>query len=171
MITIRKENENDHMKIKQINDEAFGQPQEGMVVDKLRKLDANALSLVAEIDGILVGHIFYSTAEIESDNERIVGMGLAPMAVLPEYQKQGIGKKLITESINLLVQKATPFIIVLGHDNYYPKFGFETASKHGIKCQWKDVPDDAFMIMIIDDKKMKGVHGIARYRDEWNEAM
>lgn len=171
MITIRKENKNDFEPIKQINDKAFGQPQEGIVVNKLRELDTNALSLVAEIDGKLVGHIFYSTAEIEFKNERIVGMGLAPVAVLPEYQKQGIGKKLITESINMLLKMPTPFIIVLGHESYYPKFGFETASKYGIKCQWEDVPDDAFMIMIIDNEIMKDVNGVARYRDEWNEAM
>ncbi len=143
-----------------------------MVVDKLRKLDANALSFVAELDGRVVGHIFYSTAVIGSDNEKLVGLGLAPMAVLPEYQKQGIGKVLITESIKQLLETTnTPFIIVLGHEDYYPKFGFKTASKFGILCQWEGVPDDAFMIMIIDEAKMKGVHGVAKYRDEWNEAM
>lgn len=122
MITIRKENKNDHATIKQINDAAFGQHQEGNVVGKLRELDPNALSLVADVDGKLVGHIFYSTAEIDYNNKKIVGMGLAPVAVLPEYQRQGIGKKLITESINMLLNQNIPFIIVLGHEEYYPKF-------------------------------------------------
>lgn len=171
MIRIRKENKNDHATIKQINDAAFGQHQEGNVVGKLRKLDPNALSLVADVDGKLVGHIFYSTAEIDYNNKKIVGMGLAPVAVLPEYQRQGIGKKLITESINMLLNQNIPFIIVLGHEEYYPKFGFEIASKYGIKCQWEDVPDEAFMIMIIDSDIMKNINGVAKYRDEWNEAM
>jgi putative acetyltransferase len=171
LITIRKENKNDHATIKQINDAAFGQPQEGIVVDKLRELDPNALSLVAEVDGKIVGHIFYSTAEIDYNNKKIVGMGLAPVAVLPEYQRQGIGKNLITQSIDMLLNQSIPFIIVLGHEEYYPKFGFEIASKYGITCQWEDVPDEAFMIMIIDSGIMKNIHGVAKYRDEWNEAM
>ena len=171
MITIREENENDLIIIKKINDKAFGQPQEGIVIDKIRESDSPVLSLVAEIDNTIVGHIFYSASEIECNNEIIAGMGLAPMAVLPEYQKQGIGKRLINESINILKKKAVPFIIVLGHENYYPKFGFEVASKYGIKCQWDGVPDEAFMIMILDKGKMSNIHGIAKYRDEWNEAM
>lgn len=171
MITIREENKNDLVTIKKINDKAFGQPQEGNVIDKIRESDSLVLSLVAEIDNNIVGHIFYSTAEIECNNERIAGMGLAPMAVLPEYQKQGIGKRLINESLNILKKKPVPFIIVLGHEDYYPKFGFEIASKYGIKCQWDGVPDEAFMIMILDKEKMSNIHGVAKYRDEWNEAM
>lgn len=171
MITIREENNNDLIIIKEINDKAFGQPHEGNVVDKIRESDSQILSLVAEIDNTTVGHIFYSEAEIEHNNEKIIGMGLAPMAVLPKYQKQGIGKRLISESLEILKKMPIPFIIVLGHEDYYPKFGFEVASKYGIKCQWDGVPDKAFMIMILDKANMFNVHGVAKYRDEWNEAM
>jgi len=171
MITIREENKNDLITIKKINDKVFGQSQEGDIIDKIRESDSQVLSLIAEIDNNIVGHIFYSTAEIEFNNERIAGMGLAPMAVLPEYQKQGIGKRLIIESLNILKKKPIPFIIVLGHEDYYPKFGFEIASKYGIKCQWDGVPEEAFMIMILDKEKMSNIHGVAKYRDEWNDAM
>ncbi len=171
MITIRVENKDDLITIKEINNKAFGQPEEGNIIDKIRASGSQILSLVAEIDQKIVGHIFYSEAEIEHDNERIIGMGLAPMAVLPEYQKQGVGKKLINESISILKKKPIAFIIVLGHEDYYPKFGFDKASKYGISCQWDGVPDEAFMIMILDKEKMENVHGVARYRDEWNEAM
>lgn len=171
MISIREENKNDLVKIKEINNKAFDQPQEGNVIDKIRESDSEILSLVAEIDGNLVGHIFYSEAEIECNNKKLKGMGLAPMAVLPKYQKQGIGKKLINESLKMLKKKPVPYIIVLGHEDYYPKFGFEKASKYGIKCQWDGVPDEAFMIMILEIEKMTNIHGIAKYRDEWDEAM
>lgn len=171
MISIREEKKTDLNPIKQINDLAFGQAQEGNVIDKIRDSESPILSLVAEIDNTVVGHIFYSLAEIESHEKKIIGMGLAPMAVLPKHQNRGIGKRLINESIALLKEKETPFIIVLGHEDYYPKFGFELASKYGIKCQWDGVPDEAFMIMILDRKKMLNVHGVAKYRDEWNEAM
>jgi putative acetyltransferase len=93
------------------------------------------------------------------------------MAVLPEYQGKGIGSMLIREGISRLKSKQAPFIIVLGHDTYYPKFGFERASKYGIKCQWDEVPDEAFMIIILDKEIMKGVSGVAKYRDEFNEAI
>ncbi len=171
MITIREENESDLITIKKINDRAFGQTQEGHVIGKIRASGTPVLSLVAEIDNTTVGHIFYSTSEIKCNNKRITGMGLAPMVVLPKYQKQGIGKRLINESLNLLKKRSVPFIIVLGHEDYYPKFGFEKASKYGITCQWDGVPDEAFMIMILDKEKMADIHGVAKYRDEWNEAM
>ena len=171
MVTIREENNNDKDDIRYINDSAFGQPQEGSVIDKLRESDSEVFSMVAEFDNKIVGHIFYSTAVIEGNNERVVGMGLAPMAVIPEYQKQGVGKQLIIESLKILNKKSVPFIIVLGHESYYPKFGFEKASKYGIKCQWDGVPDEAFMIMILNKEKMSNIHGVAHYRDEWNEAM
>lgn len=171
MITIRKETKNDLIAIRHVNDIAFDQPQEGKVIDKLRESDSEVLSMVAEIDKKVVGHIFYSTAVIEGKKDGIVGLGLAPMAVLPEYQKQGIGKQLINESLNIVKNRSVPFIIVLGHENYYPKFGFEKASKYGIKCQWDGIPDEAFMIMILDELKMSNIHGVVKYRDEWNEAM
>lgn len=171
MVKIRKECEDDLIAIKEVNDKAFGQTEEGRVIDKIRNSDAEVLSLIAEEGNKIVGHIFYSSAEIEWNNKIIKGMGLAPMAVLPEYQKLGIGKRLIHESLNILMKKEHSFIIVLGHEDYYPKFGFETASKHGIKSQWEGVPDEAFMIMILDKEKMKDVSGVAQYRNEWNEAM
>ena len=171
MITIREENKNDLIKIREINDIAFNQSQEGEVVDKIRESDSKVLSLVAEIDNNIVGHIFYSDAIIEYNDEKIYAMGLAPMAVLPSYQKQGIGKLLINESLKILKKKDVPFIIVLGHEDYYPKFGFEIASKYNVKCQWDGVPDDAFMIMLIDKEITLKIQGVAKYRDEWNEAM
>mgnify|MGYP001406246753 CR=1 FL=1 len=171
MITIREENKNDLHTIKNINDKAFNQQEEGIIIDKIRKSNSQILSLVAEKDNKTVGHIFYSQAEIDCNNETIIGMGLAPMAVLPKFQKQGIGKKLITDSLEILKALEIPFIIVLGHEDYYPKFGFEKASNYNIKCQWKGVPDAAFMIMILDKEKMLNISGVAKYREEWNEAM
>ena len=171
MITIREENINDFITIKNINDKAFGQPEEGYIIGKIRESDSPILSLVAEKDNTIVGHIFYSEAKIRFNDKTITGMGLAPMAVLPAYQKQGIGKWLINESLAMFKKETVPFIIVLGHEEYYPKFGFEVASKYGIKCQWDGVPDEAFMIMILDKVKMANIHGVAKYRAEWDGSM
>ncbi len=97
-------------------------------------------------------------------------MGLAPMAVLPENQRQGIGSKLIKTGISKMKNRKCPFIIVVGHPDYYPRFGFEPASRYGIQSEW-DVPDEAFMILVFDEDKMRGISGVAKYLPEFAEAM
>jgi putative acetyltransferase len=170
MIFIRKEQPGDINGIREFNEQAFGQRTEANIVDKLRGNSAGLLSLVAIQEDRIVGHILFSPAEIEQDRETIVGMGLAPMAVLPEYKRQGIGSLLVQKGISILKNRNCPFIMVLVHPEYYPRFGFERASLHGIRCQW-DVSDDAFMILVLDRPVMKKFAGTARYQDEFNEAI
>lgn len=170
-IKIRKENPRDYSAIKEINDLAFEQTQESELIDQLRSNCEKFLSLVAVEEKKRVGHIFFSEAIIDTNNSPVQGMGLAPLAVLPQYQNKGIGSRLVKEGIDILKDMNSPFIIVLGHSEYYPRFGFEKASLHNIKCQWNDVPEDAFMILILDKKKMSGVSGTGRYRDEFIDAM
>ena len=171
MIEIRKEEQKDYDKIRIVNDQAFGQPDEGRIVDKLRESCKEIVSLVAVSDNEIVGHIFFSPVTIETQTGFVKGMGLAPMAVLPEFQNRGVGSMLVNEGVRIIENMSCPFVIVLGHETYYPRFGFERASKFGLKCQWDGMPDDAFMVMIIDESAMKGISGIAKYRDEFNEAM
>jgi putative acetyltransferase len=97
-------------------------------------------------------------------------MGLAPVAVLPERQNQGIGSALVTAGLAIIRGSSCPFVIVLGHPDYYPRFGFEPAAGHGIRCQW-DVPDEAFMILVLEEEAMRGASGPARYRPEWDAAV
>ena len=170
MIQIREEEPPDIAAIREVCDQAFGQPQEGEVVDSLRRNCEDLLSLVAVDQRQVVGHIFFSPVTVDSGEKPILGMGLAPMAVLPEFQRQGTGAELISVGIAMLKQKECPFIIVLGHADYYPRFGFERASQYGIQSEW-DVPDDAFMVLVLDDAKMEGISGVARYRPEFAEAM
>ena len=92
------------------------------------------------------------------------------MAVVPEHQRQGIGSKLVETGNRKLQNAGCPFIIVLGHSTYYPRFGFTPASTHSIKCEW-DVPDDVFMLMVLDEQKMSGVSGLAKYRDEFSSVL
>jgi len=97
-------------------------------------------------------------------------MGLAPMAVLPDHQREGIGSELVRTGIERLRNVGCPFVIVLGHPEYYPRFGFEVASHHGIRGEW-DVPDEAFMILVLDESEMQGVSGLVKYRPEFAEGM
>jgi putative acetyltransferase len=92
------------------------------------------------------------------------------MAVLPEYQKQGIGSELVRAGRSKLKKKRCPFVLVLGHAEYYPRFGFEPASRYGIRSQW-EVPDEAFMILVLSEAEMKGISGVAKYRQEFDETL
>jgi putative acetyltransferase len=168
---IRPENSEDIDDIHALNELAFGQPQEANIVDKLRNNCEGLLSLVAIENEKIVGHILFSPAVIEGQHGIIKGMGLAPMAVLPEMQRQGIGTQLVKTGIENLKKTQCPFIVVLGHPEYYPRFGFERASLYGIKCQWEGIPDEVFMILWLDKSATPPVSGLAKYREEFNEAI
>jgi putative acetyltransferase len=171
MVIIREEIPEDVDRIREINDAAFGQPNEGRIVDRIRESLTDTLSLVAVLDGKIAGHIFFSPIEIESKSGNIKCMGLAPMAVAPDLQNQGIGTQLVIDGLRIMKERGYPVIIVLGHPQYYPRFGFKPASLYNLKCQWEDVPDEVFMAIIFDEEKMKGVSGVARYHDAFNDAM
>ena len=100
-----------------------------------------------------------------------LGAGLAPMAVQPEFQRKGVGSALVNRGLDELRSRSCPFVVVLGHPEYYPRFGFERAWKHGLQCQWEGVPDEAFMVMIFEPCVMPEGGGVARYRDEFDAAM
>jgi putative acetyltransferase len=170
MTEIRQEQPEDITAIRMINELAFGRPEEADIVDKLRENCSDTLSLVAVQEGQIIGHIFFSPVVIENDEKEIHGMGLAPIAVIPDYQRKGVGSMLVKAGIEKIKQTLCPFIITLGHPEFYPCFGFERASIYGIKSQW-EVPDEAFMILILDTEVMSDVSGTASYREEFNEAM
>jgi len=170
MIKIRKESQKDIDVIRQINEQAFGQSQEANIIDKLRDNCCDLLSLVVLREDKLVGHILFSPAAIEGNHGIIKGMALGPMAVIPEYQGQGIGSAMVKEGIQILKESGCPFIIVLGHPEYYPRFGFKPASRYEIRSQWEGVPDEVFMILWLNESKARGVSGIAKYRQEFDAA-
>jgi putative acetyltransferase len=171
MIVVRREKPEDIEGIRKVNECAFEQPQEAHIVDALRNRCSDILSLVAVEGNRIVGYILFSPATIQTHDGEVGGMGLAPIAVLPDYQGQGIGSKLVRAGLEVLKESSCPFVVVLGHPEYYPRFGFVPASKHGLKCQWEGVPDEAFMTLILDESAMKNVSGIARYRSEFDAAM
>lgn len=171
MIEIREEQPGDASAVRTVNEQAFRQPEEANIVEKIRADCPNALSLVALCEGRIVGHILFSPATIETEGGLVDGMGLAPIAVLPQFQRQEIGSALVRHGLDLLAEQACPFVIVLGHPDYYPRFGFERASTYGLKSQWDGVPDEAFLVLFLDDSLKPQVRGIARYRSEFDEAM
>jgi len=94
-------------------------------------------------------------------------LGLASIAVFPGFQRQGIGKALIEAGIDKIRASGEPFVIVLSHPGYYPRFGFIPASRFGIRCACDGVPDEVFMILVLKDDVLAGISGVARYRPEF----
>ena len=164
MIEIRREQSEDVAAIHDLNRRVFGQEQEGKIVDALRANGGAQLSLVAVDRGRVVGHIMYSPLHVG----QVKGSALGPMAVDPEVQRQGIGTRLVETGNLRLRLNGCPFVVVVGHPEFYRRFGFRPARPHGITCEW-EVPDDVFMILVLDDTQMSGVTGKAAYRPEFSD--
>lgn len=164
---IRAELPQDIPAIREVNKSAFGGTQEVNIVDALRRSCPDLISLVAILEERVVGHILFSPVVIESSNGAVPGMGLGPLAVLLDFQNRGIGAQLVRAGLGLVQGTSCPFVIVLGHPDYYPRFGFERASAHGVQSQWSQVPDEAFLLLVLDKPAMQGVSGTAFYRQEF----
>src|SRR5215813_14518101 len=166
MLMIRKENAADIPAIRQVNERAFGQPDEAKLVDALRANGKAIISLVAESEGQIVGHILFSPVTLEPANRELFALGLAPMAVLPEFQNQGIGSLLVRAGLDECRKQGCDFVAVLGHPAYYPRFGFVPSINFNIKSEY-DVPDEVFMLLELRDGALSGCSGIVKYQPEF----
>lgn len=168
MIVVRTESLEDHKSVRRVNELAFEQPNEADLVDALRANARPYVSLVAVVDELVVGHIFFSPVSIESENSAFTAMGLAPMAVLPEYQNQGIGSQLVREGLKECERLGEDIVVVLGHPNYYPRFGFAPASLKGLRSEY-DVPDEVFMVLELREGALGGRRGLVKYHPEFGK--
>lgn len=165
---IRKEIPQDLPAITHINQEAFARDAEAKLVVKLRQNGKITLSLVAVLEEQLVGHILFTPMTITAaagDITPVVGLG--PVAVLPEYQRQGIGSHLCQTGIKMCREAGHQAMLVLGHPAYYPRFGFQQADHFGITCAY-DVPAEAFMALELQDGALSQVSGVAAYEPEFD---
>ncbi len=169
-INLRHETINDYKEIKNINDLAFEQADEGLLIEKLRLNPdfINKLSIVAEFNDKIVGHILFFPIKIQNDSKKHESLALAPMSVLPGFQNKGIGGQLITKGLEIAKELGFKSVIVLGHKDYYPKFGFLPASRWRIKAPF-DVPDEVFMAIALVSDGLKNVSGIVEYPKEFEE--
>src|SRR5204863_1426042 len=107
------------------------------------------VSLVAEVDGHVVGHIAFSPIQVDGESREGVGVGLAPLAVLPDSQRHGIGSRLIREGLAACNRAGYGFVVVLGWPEYYPRFGFIRADRRGLANEYG--ADEAFMVLELRD--------------------
>ena len=145
-VTIRKETSRDYDQISLVNDMAFNHKQEGELILNLRKRTEflPELSLVAEFNDKIVGHILFFPITILSESDKIQTLSLAPMSIMPGFQNKGLGGDLIMAGLKVADEMGFTSVVVLGHPRYYPKFGFKKASKWKIKAPF-DAPDEAMM--------------------------
>lgn len=162
MIRVRPETFTDHEAVYHVNQQAFGRTDEADLVEQLRQDAHPHLSLVAEAGDTVIGHIFFSPVEIQSPECLVSMMGLGPMAVLPERQQEGIGAQLVQEGLETCRRQGVEAVVVLGHPNYYPRFGFRPAVEFGLRTVY-DVPDEAFMAMEFSEGALQEVEGTVRY--------
>jgi len=146
--------------IRRVNEAAFRRADEANLVEALRTEGAVLASLVAELGGHVVGHILFSRMWIESAAGQIPAAALAPVAVLPENQRQGIGGRLIRSGLDVLRQQGERIVVVLGHPDYYPRFGFSTEMARSLESPF---PADAYMALEIEPGTLKGIRGKVRY--------
>lgn len=169
MLTIREEEIKDYNEVEKVVEESFktaefSDKDEHNLVRRLRNSNEfiKELSLIVEEENKILGHVLLTKALINGEDTSFEALALAPLAVLPEYQKSGIGKKLMNKAIERARELGYKSIVVLGHEKYYPKFGFEKASKYGVKAPF-EVPDEAYMILELLPGGLNGVSGIVEY--------
>jgi len=164
---LRAEEDDDHDSVYVLNSSAFDTAAEAKLVNALREQARPVISIVAELDGRVVGHILFSPVSL-SGHPRLKLTGLAPMAVLPEHQRLGIGSALVREGIGQCRQLGFEAVVVLGHPEYYPRFGFSPASDFGIDSEY-GVPENTFMAIELRTGALDGKKGRAKYHPAFDD--
>ena len=164
---IRYEDPMDYAAVHRVNKSAFETPAEANLVNVLRKDAHPIVSLVAEENGEIVGHIMFSPVSL-SDHGGFKIMGLGPMAVVPEQQGKGIGSALVKAGLERCKELGFGAAVVLGHSGYYPRFGFAPSIRFGIGCE-SEVPQDAFMVLELQTGYLQSAKGIIKYNAAFND--
>jgi len=164
---IRPEIAADVAQIYEVNRLAFGREDEARLVDALRERGVVICSLVADLDGLIVGHVLFSPATLDDDGRPTTVAALGPVAVLPARQRQGVGDALIRAGLAICRDEGCTAAVVLGHSTYYPRFGFRPSRPLGIRWE-HDAPEEAFMVMELVPGALSGYRGIIRYQPEFD---
>lgn len=159
-VIVRPECAEDRLAVRRVNVLAFGTAEEADLVEALHRDRLVLSSIVAEAAGGVVAHILFSRMWVDSGSGAIDAVCLAPMAVLPSRQRSGIGSVLVRQGIVEMQARGERVMIVVGHPEYYPRFGFESARRHRITGPF---PDPAFMVRELREGGLAGVAGAARY--------
>ena len=159
---VRKERPEDCAAIRLVNEEAFGRPHEADLVDRLRAQGVVLVSFVAEVEDMIAGHILFSRMSIETTDKSVAAVALAPVAVMQKFQREGIGGKLIEHGLDWLRGGIEQIVFVLGHPDYYQRFGFSTDKARFIESPFNP---NSFMALELKPHALDGIRGKVRYPD------
>jgi putative acetyltransferase len=163
-VFVRPEEADDLATIFRVHAEAFGQDTEARLVDELRRQRSydSGMSLVGIVGGAIVGHVLFSRVEIVNGPQRTPALALAPLAVLPSHQRRGVGTKLVETGLDVVSRLGHKLVIVLGHPDYYSRFGFVPASPQGIHPPFP-APPEAFRVLELNPGARAEVCGVVEY--------
>jgi putative acetyltransferase len=159
-LLVTPESSRDKAAIRAINQAAFGQPDEADLVEKLHEEGAVLLSLVARVSGIAIGHILFTRMFLDTETGSLPAVALAPLAVLPEWQRKGVGSQLIRQGLFLLRHKQESLVIVVGDPAYYGRFGFASDKALGLASPF---PPEFLQVLELRPGALDGVAGKVRY--------
>ena len=167
-IVVRQENPGDYPSVYNVNTSAFKRNDEALLVDRLRGSSSfiPELSLVAVMDGKVVGYILFTKITIVGNKHNYEGLALAPVSVIPEWQGKGVGSKLVYTGIDIAKTLDYKSVMVLGHEHYYPRFGFKPTNKWGIKAPF-NVSDNLFMGLELVENALSDAQGTVIYSKEF----
>jgi len=169
VVTIRPEEERDHTAVRQINLRAFDTALEADLVDSVRPATQPLISLVAELNGTVVGHILFTPVTVRGGETTSSAIGLGPMAVLPELQRRTIGSRLVKAGLEACRELGEHVVVVLGHANFYPRFGFRPSAEIGLHYRGPDF-DPFFFVAELERGALEGVRGMVEYLPEFESA-
>lgn len=170
MLSFTCETDDDIAGIREVLTAAFGRTSEATLVEAIRNSPnfIPELSIIAVEDGTVLGHILLSPIVIKTSQQLIPALALAPLAVIPTRQREGIGNQLVQMGLSKCRELGHSLVVVLGHPFYYQRFGFQAASQFGIQAPFP-VPDEAFMVLELKPGALIDVSGIVLYPDYFNE--
>ena len=167
MMEIREEQAGEYREIRQVIVAAFGGDTEANLVELLRNRNKAPVALVAANDNKIFGHIMFSPVTITLAPQTFRAVGLAPLSVLPAFQRQGLGSMLAREGVKKCAEAGFEMAVVLGSPYYYPRFGFSRASLYGLGNEYG--ADEHFMAMELKEGALDKVSGTVRYSSEFEE--
>jgi putative acetyltransferase len=160
VMLVRSERPEDCAAIRLVNEEAFCRPDEADLVDRLRAQGAALASFVAEAEGLIVGHIVFSRMSIETTDQSVPAVALAPLAIMTKFQRQGIGTMLTAHGLDWLRTQKEQMVFVLGPPEYYPRFGFSTDKARFIESPFNP---NSFMALELKPHALEGIRGRVLY--------
>lgn len=170
MVSFAQEKTDDIISIREVVTAAFGRTSEAKLIEAIRNSQnfIPELSIVATEKDNLLGHILLSPIIIEAQRQTFSALALAPLAIIPTRQREGIGTELVQVALSKCRELDHNLVVVLGHPSYYPRFGFQTANQFGIHAPFP-VPEQAFMVLELKPGKLQRTSGLVRYPAYFDE--